>query len=157
MQDANAVEAALKDAKFCVVARRAGNAGATAFYMSCKTGATFNFLLDLICLLWTCIWWNSLSEPSVLGIAAVGQMILCELQLLPTAARVTVKAATPGLSGIIVPAIQALLQNSLGAHSSPSASLPSGGLAGGINPAGALTMPAVSAAQQSPDPLEGLF
>ena len=51
MQDANAVEAALKDAKFCVVARRAGNAGATAFYMSCKTGATFNFLLDLICLL----------------------------------------------------------------------------------------------------------
>jgi hypothetical protein len=91
----------------------------------------------------------------VLG-AAVGQMILCELQLLPTAARVTVKAATPGLSGIIVPAIQALLQKSLGAHSSPSASLPSGGLAG-VHPVGALTMPASSAALQSADPLEGLF
>lgn len=43
MQDVNAVEAALKDAKFCVVARRAGNAGATAFYISCKTGAFPNF------------------------------------------------------------------------------------------------------------------
>ena len=38
MHDADAVEAALKDRRFHIVARRPGNAGATAFYMSCRTG-----------------------------------------------------------------------------------------------------------------------
>ena len=38
MHDVSAVEGALKAARFCVVARKAGNAGATALYMSCKTG-----------------------------------------------------------------------------------------------------------------------
>ena len=39
MQDVDAMEAALKAARFCIVARRSANAGATAFYMSCKTGS----------------------------------------------------------------------------------------------------------------------
>jgi hypothetical protein len=45
MHDPDAVEAALKAACFCVVARRAGNAGATAFYMTCKTGILFFYLV----------------------------------------------------------------------------------------------------------------
>jgi len=38
MDDVDAIEGALKAAGFCIVARRPGNAGAVAFYMSCKTG-----------------------------------------------------------------------------------------------------------------------
>jgi len=38
MHDVDAIEAAFKAAHFCIVARRTANAGATAFYMSCKTG-----------------------------------------------------------------------------------------------------------------------
>lgn len=91
--------------------------------------------------------------------AAVGQIILCELQLLPTAARVTVKSATPGLSAIIAPAIQALLQHSVGTKRNPSASLPTGVvLTGDTDLIGARTLPAASGEHvKAEDALEGLF
>lgn len=128
MHDVDGIEAALKAAHFCVVARRAGNAGATALYMSCKTVAA--------------------------------QIIMCELQVLPSAARVTVKSSEALLSAIAAPAIQALLQNALPANaaSNMAASLPnlSGGAGGGGGMMMAASVPAPQAAKAA-DLLEGLF
>jgi hypothetical protein len=91
---------------------------------------------------------------------AVAQVVLCELQLLPTAARVTVKSVVPGLSAIIAPAIQGLLQTSLGT-SAPSASVPAGPVllpsTGGPAPMVAQSVPGGGAPSPAVDILEGLF
>ena len=93
------------------------------------------------------------------------QTILWELQVLPTAARVTAKATTPGLASIVGAAMEPLLQAALpiaGATHNASATMPSQppfsssvvGLGGGVMGAAA-SVPAAGA--PAVDLLEGLL
>jgi len=87
-----------------------------------------------------------------------GQVVMCELQVLPSAARVTVKSSVALLSAIAAAGIQALLQNALPSSgpANSAASLPNMGLGlgggGGIMAASVPVAPAKTA-----DLLEGLF
>ena len=88
---------------------------------------------------------------------------MSELQVLPTAARITVKSTTVGLSSVGAPAIQFLLQKSLPANPPPHvASVPMGASGVGIGTGvmqqgGPASLPAATKPSTTTDLLDGLF
>ena len=89
---------------------------------------------------------------------------MSELQVLPTAARITVKSTIVGLSSVGAPAIQFLLQKSLPAHPPPQhvASVNNGASgvdvgAGVMQQGAAASLPAAPKPSTTTDLLDGLF